>query len=94
MRRAVASLLAGVVLAGTAACGEDRPAPPPDPAATGTQLRDRPDKGAPDGPVVMAPPLTRRFVPARGARELAARVVVADDLARAPRTAEDVRQAA
>lgn len=94
MRRAVAALLAGVVLAGTVACGEDRPTPPPDPAATGTQLKHRQDEGSPDSPVVTAPPLARRFVPARGARELAARVVVAEDLARAPSTAEDVRQAA
>jgi len=94
VRSAVAALLAGAVLTGAVACGADRSEPPRNPAETGTQLEHRPDKGAPDGPVVMAPPLTRRFVPAGSADELAARLTAAEDLVRAEDTDDEVLRAA
>lgn len=93
MRQLLAALLAGAVLAGTVACSDDQPEPRRT-ATTEAQLEHRPDKGQTDRPLAKAPPLTRRFVPARGARELASRIVVAEGLARAASTAEDVRQAA
>jgi hypothetical protein len=103
VRRALAAVIAGVVLAGGVACSEDQPEPRR-PSNTDPQSKDRPererpeqdrsDKASPDGPLVKAPPLTERFVPARSARELAARLVVAEDLVRAPGTVADVLKAA
>lgn len=108
MRKALAAVVAGVVLAGVVACSEDQPEPRK-PSNTDAQVKgnreqdgpkeDKPeqdgtDQASPDGPLVKAPPLTKRFVPARGARELAARLVVAEDLVRDPSTVADVLEAA
>ncbi len=64
------------------------------PTTSDVTIKDRPDKQPSEGPVVEAPPLTKRFTPARSARELAERLVVAEDLSRARSTDEDVRRAA
>jgi hypothetical protein len=94
VRGALAALLAGVVLAGTVGCSEDEPEPEPfERADISEQIKHRPDK-PPTGPSVKAPPLTERFVPARDARELAARIAVSEGLVRTPGTDEDVRRAA
>lgn len=94
MRRWVAAAVTSVVvLAGAAACSDE-----PDQRSPSTpidqKLQHRPDKEPGTDPLVSAPPLSRRFVPAGSARELAARLVVAEDLSRLPDTAEDLRQAA
>jgi len=84
-----------VLLLGTA-CSDDEPAGREpaggDTSAEHGQKEKRPRPSA--EPVPSAPPLTREFVPADGARNLAARLTTAEDLARAADTPADVRQAA
>jgi hypothetical protein len=100
VRRALAAGAAVAVLVGGFACSEDQPDPrePSDSRAqvdpSDAQLEDRPEKDASEEPLVKAPPLADRFVPARSARELAGRVVVAEGLVRTRSTDEEVRQAA
>ena len=93
MRGALAALLAAAVLAGTAGCSDDEQPEPRERADISEQVEHRPDKSQ-TGPSVKAPPVTKRFVPARHARELAARVGVAEGLVRTRGTDEDVRRAA
>jgi hypothetical protein len=100
VRRAVAAGAVVAVLVGGVACSVDQPdtREPSESRAqvepSDAQLEDRPDKDAPEEPLVEAPPLADRFVPARSARELARRIVVAEGLARARSTDEEVRRAA
>ena len=106
MRLLVAAGLSGALLLGTPACSDEAP---PDSDRTSEQepRNDRKTNG-PDGPkrtakpsaepsaepMPSAPPLTRTFVPAESARELADRLTTAEDLARRKDTDADVLRAA
>ncbi|MEZ0581133.1 transglycosylase SLT domain-containing protein [Nocardioides sp. MH1] len=93
LRRWVAVLVACAAGSLVTGCDDSAPGPPPSSApATDRQVHERPDK--PADPQPSAPPLTRTFTAPRTAAELAARLVTDEDLARAPGTAGDLRDAA
>ncbi|UMG91990.1 transglycosylase SLT domain-containing protein [Nocardioides sp. TF02-7] len=107
MRRLLGALTVVAVLAATGACSDDDgggdvgPAGSPSGSAStgspdGETLRSPTDgpTGAPEQQLPQAPPVTERFVPARTPRELATRLTVAEDLARASADGGEVRRAA
>ena len=87
------TLLAGALLLGATACSDDEPTSRPSatPSIDDGERSPRPQKPEPEP---SAPPLTARFVAARGPQELGARLARAEDLARSRGTAADVRAAA
>jgi hypothetical protein len=95
VRRLVAATTLLLLLCG---CDSGTDADPPaDPPADGRSSHDRQrprDVDRDPSALPSAPPLTTTFRPARRARELAARIEVAEDLVRTPRTEEDVLEAA
>jgi hypothetical protein len=99
VRQRLVAGVAAVLLLGVGACSEDEPLRG-DQAATHKPRGEKDDRRATDRPsaepeaLPSAPPLTEGFIPAESARELAARLTTAEDLARAEDTEGDVLRAA